>query len=648
MQSPAMEISIASPISPLERLPVLVLNRICEYIDDESASRQNLQAFSRTSRSLHTAADVRRYSQIELLIRDQDKLKGILKRWNEVLTDGRHRHVRRLKISWALDPNSALGKGRASESPDEELDEDGYRVGGFNVRPYFHMHNFCRPSEDSMRGNGGARLREHPEYWATLGEFVNQFPGLQDFIWAAGGQIPPSVIAAVFERKCRLHHHNFVLGSLVYDRNDVQPVSPKDYVLCTSPYLSSIVVRFGYFGGRGHIDYTQEAVMKVISGLAPNLVHLCVIQKQSSGERSDYQTWELGRPAWKGFFPGPTDTAADLTSGRGRLQSLVFAGYKPESIESWARLTDFSKLRCLLIKWEDHGPALAELASRGNLRSLQRLELISIKDETTQSQNALNILLSSLNPLERLQLSGCISPETFNIIVHHHGENLRNLSLVPEADEETRNPLIVFSGIVLQHLSSHSRLTHLSIPINRTRGDKNEVGLYRTLRILGRRERRPASTLRCGEAKIPSTYLKEAFSNGAMDETLARGIFNLISNEGRSTLRYLRLQLSRKSTRNAPGACPGDFGTMLRWFNRSFACTHDVYRVGDVMIKELGMAEVRHAEEHWKYMMEDEQARWNDHGEDLFVEVFGGLWPKQTEEWWKEWRSLPLDVGEGV
>ncbi|KAH9213131.1 hypothetical protein DL95DRAFT_390720, partial [Leptodontidium sp. 2 PMI_412] len=56
-----------------------------------------------------------------------------------------------------------------------------------------------------------------------------------------------------------------------------------------------------------------------------------------------------------------------------------------------------------------------------------------------------------------------------------------------------------------------------------------------------------------------------------MDETLARGVFDLISNEGRSTLRYLRLELSRKSTWNAPGACPGDFGTMLRWFNRSFA-----------------------------------------------------------------------------
>ena len=83
----------SSPNSPLERLPVLVLDRICECIDDESATPQNLQAFFRTSRSLRTAADVRRYSQIEFLVRDPDRLEGTLKRWNEVLTDGRQRHV---------------------------------------------------------------------------------------------------------------------------------------------------------------------------------------------------------------------------------------------------------------------------------------------------------------------------------------------------------------------------------------------------------------------------------------------------------------------------------------------------------------------------------------------------------------------------
>ncbi|KAH7357001.1 hypothetical protein BKA65DRAFT_495931 [Rhexocercosporidium sp. MPI-PUGE-AT-0058] len=113
-----------------------------------------------------------------------------------------------------------------------------------------------------------------------------------------------SVMATISERRCRLHHHDFVLRSLVYDRNDIKPISPEDYALCTSPCLSSIVVRFNPFGDSGAIDYTQEAVIDAISGLAPNLAHLCAISTQSSGQIDKYQTWELGRPAWKGFLPG--------------------------------------------------------------------------------------------------------------------------------------------------------------------------------------------------------------------------------------------------------------------------------------------------------------------------------------------------------
>lgn len=133
---------------------------------------------------------------------------------------------------------------------------------------------------------------------------MSQFPGRQDFIWAAGGQIPLSVRLAVFEIRCRLHHHNFQLRSMVYDRDNIQPISQEDYVLCKSPYLSSIAVRFGSFGDGGSLDYTEEAVMQMISGLAPNLAHLCVVRKQASGEISLHRAWALGRPALKGFFPG--------------------------------------------------------------------------------------------------------------------------------------------------------------------------------------------------------------------------------------------------------------------------------------------------------------------------------------------------------
>lgn len=412
--------------------------------------------------------------------------------------------------------------------------------------------------------------------------------------------------------------------------------------------------------------------MEVISGLAPNLAHVCVIQKQSRGELSSYQTWELGRPTWKGFFPGGTERGVNPPSVLGKLQSLVFAGYVPKSIEKWTHRTDFTNLRCLVIKWKANGIALAEIASRGDLKSLDKLDLLPTyreDDESEQSQNALNILLSSLNPLQRLHLSGYLSPETFNITVHRHGANLRILLLTPERNEESRNPLVVFSTPVMQQLASHSPyLTYLSIPISRTRGDKHEVGIYRALSKLPslkqlslrleysvgpdeefwdeeRDGRHPLSReFTEGDSdKIPIEYLKEAFSNSAVDKTLARGIFDLIAGGCRGTLEYLRLEPTMKGGRNAPGMYETQFRETLRWFNRSFVCTRDVYRDDKVTLKELGTDHVAAAEEHWKFMMGDEE-KW--YGEEIFVEAFKDLWPQKTDEWWKEWSSLPLDLGE--
>lgn len=35
------------------------------------------------------------------------------------------------------------------------------------------------------------------------------------------------------------------------------------------------------------------------------------------------------------------------------------------------------------------------------------------------------------------------------------------------------------------------------------------------------------------------------------------------------------------------------------------------------------------------------------HGEEVFVEAFQNLWPRKTDEWWRKWSSLPLDLEEG-
>ena len=142
-------------------------------------------------------------------------------------------------------------------------------------------------------------------------------------------------------------------------------------------------------------------------------------------------------------------------------------------------------------------------------------------------------------------------------------------------------------------------------------------------------------------------YLKEAFSNGAVDKTLARGIFEVISRgaTSHSRLRYLRLEVARKAGCNAVGNHSGQFGATLRWFNRSFACTRDIRRTStdELTVTELGLKDLARAEKQWRFMMGDEE---KIHGEEVSVEVFRDLWPQKTQEWWNDWESLPLELSD--
>ncbi|KAH9205806.1 hypothetical protein DL95DRAFT_397344, partial [Leptodontidium sp. 2 PMI_412] len=74
--------------SPLELLPLLILERISEYLDDQSATRQSLRAFSLTSRTCYAATESQRLSQIEIKIRDPQYLESTVRRWNDILAGG--------------------------------------------------------------------------------------------------------------------------------------------------------------------------------------------------------------------------------------------------------------------------------------------------------------------------------------------------------------------------------------------------------------------------------------------------------------------------------------------------------------------------------------------------------------------------------
>ena len=138
-------------------------------------------------------------------------------------------------------------------------------------------------------------------------------------------------------------------------------------------------------------------------------------------------------------------------------------------------------------------------------------------------------------------------------------------------------------------------------------------------------------------------YLEDAFSNGAIDEKLARSIFELIAGEGRSPLRYVRLQPFRKMDLGDPGN-DSIFMPTLRWFNRSFVCKRDSQRSSGVTVHELDLEGLAYGEEQWREMMNStDEDLWYE--EEAYVAAFKAIWPQKTNEWWRDWESLPLDLG---
>ncbi|KAH9217406.1 hypothetical protein DL95DRAFT_459314 [Leptodontidium sp. 2 PMI_412] len=591
--------------SPLETLPLLVLERICEYLDDESVTRRDLHAFSTTNKHCYAVSTAQLFSQIELKIRDPEELESSLQQWNSVLKHGRNRHVRRLKISWDLAKNESRISSRME---DEEFDDDGYPTGGWNVRPYFAMHSFCRPLESSMEGNGGGRIAgiDDPGLWASLGEFVRQFSVLRDLVWVAG----------------------------------------------------CIIGRVGSFEFGGLLNYIGEALQFIVSGLAPNLVHMCEIPEETHGEMELTRAIMLGKPDWRGFFLGKAEIKEggggdQLSTRGGKLQTLISPSYVSRGIEHWAGLTHFSHLRCLVVPWGDDGIALATIASRGDLRSLIRLELSSIEDENEPSRTALQLFFSCLNPLQHLHLRGYISPETFNIIVLRHSENLRNLEIhLYSDDDELRNPLVKLSGPVMQHFAEHCpHLTHLSIPINRTRGDRHEYSIGPDEESWDE-ERDGEYPFTCSiEAEdIPFPYIREVYTNIAMEYTLALSIFNLISKNCSDTstesLKRLKLSLDRKMGPQAPASFgDGTFQSTLRYFGRPWMCTRD--ERGEVVVKELEKERTDRCREKWRFLLYEDAEKqvWS---KEMYPGWYKSIWPQETEELLNDWEGLPLDLdGDG-
>ncbi|KAI0387812.1 hypothetical protein F5Y04DRAFT_286796 [Hypomontagnella monticulosa] len=592
-------------VSALERLPLDVLDEISDQLANCDINMRSLQSFTLASKTCCFAARRQRFSQIRLLARDPLQLRNDLAQLTQVLVNPangevpRTSFVQRLKIC-ELTVQEERGHVEAQRLPYDH-----------KKRSNLDVHEFCQPKFDLPDIAQNVAL-EHPSHAETssqlLSDFIAQLPGLRDLVWTCIAITPRCILSVLNVNRCRLHIHNFNLDSL-RDKKGAKGFglkSPDVFALATSPALYSIVAGLTPEDSQTSRKVTNEdAVLRMVSGLAPNLAHVYM-----RPETSEY----AGSIRRRG--PISEMLAADSL---GSLQSLAIDvgtidyefGQNPFSskVEQWGLRTDFTQLRSLALYWKyddknldnkvmkDILGYLADIAN-DKLHRLHTLSLQLPQPGQEGLQDALIRLLRNLNPLETLDLrvnrngSG-LWYNVFDIILSRHGQTLRKLRLTyPVLRARETEDLV-------QHCPN---LEDLEIVVWREPGEEiiyRQLSRLRRLRHVCLRLRFKAITRDTNEILVEDWLMEDnhlypeygvghddatyAFQGAAVDGNLVRGIYDLISPD-----RKLDCLELTPITYDKAEAYDSHFNNILEWLSRSWVFERG--REGTFSLRELGRA----------------------------------------------------------
>lgn len=702
-------------VKALDRLPSLVLEVICDLLvgHDVDEDLTALCAFALASKACLAAATAQRFHQIILLVSATDRPADFatpsgfrqqfdINGWIKLLDkyDG-WRHIRRLRVTHG--PEDLTSHEYVAREWDHQHDLD--------------VDNFVRPwrTGNELRN---FELLDHAHFVNLLPAFLLRATGLRDLVWVPS-QIPPYIVELLATQipRCRLHMHRFYLRSLWMPREKApQPISDQDWALLTSPSLCTIVAAHLRFDGKGNVSYLEPAMMRMIGGAAPNLQHLSLRRMRPKASPGLQAAARLGRPQWAGFHPNSASASAarreddqviqnreDTSrmaegSGRGALSSLVLRqGVTGEDMIRYGELTDLTKLSHLTLKgmgnWGLPLATLARLARAGEFRSLTSL-CLQATDSTGSGLSALNDILDNVGKLQHLCLGGFVGNESFDVILRRHGETLRSLHLDPYGDfqgNDLHKPseLLQMSASDVQRIAESCRhLTEAEIPVSRCRGNTREIAVYRALSRLRHLKRawlnlyywvgpdENASDDITEEDMyqgwdgddVTLAHLKDAIVDCAIDETLARSIFDIISRgtgashtgtdmrTSHSNFRWLRLDIHRRRGRfGTPGAGSSYFAGLMQLFTREWVverrhrshygasqATSSPRDAASIRVTELHPEQARQAaDQEWKFHEE-----WEYDSRQKFRTAFEELWQPDTNkpEWYNDWRSFPLQV----
>ncbi|GKZ76117.1 hypothetical protein AnigIFM56816_005092 [Aspergillus niger] len=388
--------------------------------------------------------------------------------------------------------------------------------------------------------------------------------------------------------------------------------------------------------------------------MAPNLKHLII----DDMDALDYNPAMKVKAEWREFIaktkPSPATVYLDS------LTLIILEPYRPLEQILWniSSMVDLSRLRSLDIGVHSEPTMLSQAASF--LISLERLYVHMVpwnkqrvlhwdshSEDATWDIEEMVSAVNAFRPLRFLCLRGLRSFSSLERIVSHHN-TLEGLSL--EASDRQRSTpqngvkYPIFNGDHIRWIAKLCpRLEEFRLPLQRTQGNLHECDVYASLGQFSRL-RTVMLDLDCDPRHTPDdlefpspSCLRETLVNAAIDETLAKGIFNIIfSHQHTRTLKNVRV--------DPIGADNFERETehVIRQVGRSFLVTRaDFYLTAHqpVEVREVGRVA-------WQLWRENDIAECGSvHIPREIKDVLEEFWPLQSDRnRSKKWKEFPLLV----
>lgn len=543
--------------------------------------------------------------------------------------------------------------------------------------PYMSLHPCERGREDdtavwrhlAQTLRNWSSLNIHDEEWEPVVRLVEQLTGLSDLFWACRERLPLSLLRVLQGKvkPCRLHHYNFC------PRRDFQgSLTSYDRILITSPCLYSL----------GSLNF----------GITPSTLKL-IRRLQPPGLRRTHFWWAFAEvQAQFHNTENPKSIPREFIEVDGAYFDIPFAVIYNETSG------DFSSMRGLKLNVPLAPQGLPAPIDFPLLDTLTFTCALSAPSAPTPPQywDEVTILLHDLPELTTLQIKRWNRAISF---LPSLSPNLRKLDLstwVGSGNAALRDDHIH------QLAEACPNLQHLTLEVRRSRGNSVEVARYRSLGRIPRLQ----ELYICLDVPLPGHiqmnpdgsattsrdtaiepwfdeqdakylpwpfegyregHIRDVLINSAIDESLARSIFEVIdrakptsSPGGVSPLSLERLELRVRGGVELPYHPYAADSTALRrlldaltreWRverdvrDDSRGVLHAVNLAQDVTKRVSRLAQSYRVgeDETWESLIPPyESARTRQYWFGLWRRT----WPIERESlsWWEDWASRPLDL----